>query len=273
MVVVAEGRGGATLLLLEDAVEVADVVESALVAYLRHVDSAVHQEARGMAEPNVDDVVGDGLARPHPEETAEGGRRHAGDVGEGLKPDFLLEVLVDVFLHPPYPLALGRVLDVGEGLAGKQVVVGLEGEFVQNLQQAQHAVESRLRIGDVRQLAIKFHNGRQLEGNSSLGILEHRPEAAELVLGKELLAQQVERELNGNLVDGMALAVVLVPGVLQAAAHENEVVPAEHLDGIAYDSPCPVAILHEIEFHLVMLVQWIGESLLVPVHHVEAILL
>lgn len=48
VVVVAEGRRGATLLLLEDAVEVADVVESALVAYLRHVDGAVHQEACSM---------------------------------------------------------------------------------------------------------------------------------------------------------------------------------------------------------------------------------
>ena len=57
VVVASEGSGRATFLLLEDAVEVADIVEAAVVAYFSHVDVCIDELARGIAEACLDDVV------------------------------------------------------------------------------------------------------------------------------------------------------------------------------------------------------------------------
>ena len=61
--------------------------------------------------------------------------------------------------------------------------------------------------------------------------------------------------------------------VLKTAAHEHQVVLAEHFDAVAHDAAGTVAVLYEIELHLVMLVQGVGERLLVAVHHVETVFL
>lgn len=273
VVVVAEGCGRAAFLLLEDTVEIADVVEAALVADFCHVGGGVHQKAGSMTETDVYDVVRHGLACTHTEEAAEGGWRHASNVGERLQAYLVLEVGVYVLLHVADTLALGGVLDIGKGLACQQVVVVLEGELVEYLQQAKHTIESWLCAGDVGELAVQLHDGWQLEGNASLGVLEEGTEAAQLVLGKELLAQQVVGELYGYLVYGVALAVVLIPGVLQPAAYEHEVVLAQYLYGVAYDTACAIAVLHEVEPHLVVLMQGVAEGFLVTVYHIEAVLL
>ena len=63
VVIVAESSRRATLLLLEDTVEVADVVEAATVADLRHAGMCVDKQTGGIAQTNVDDVVADSLAR------------------------------------------------------------------------------------------------------------------------------------------------------------------------------------------------------------------
>ena len=135
VVVVAEGCGRAAFLLLEDAVEVADVVEAAAVANLGDVRIGVHKKSSRIAQTNVDDVVGDRLAGSCAEEAAEGSRRHSGDVGKSLETYLLLEVLVDVFLHIADAAAFGLILHVGKRLAGQQMIVVLEGEFVENLQE------------------------------------------------------------------------------------------------------------------------------------------
>ncbi len=57
LVILAEFLGRAVFLFLEDAVEIADVVEAAFVAYLSYGGRAVDEHARCRADADVDYVV------------------------------------------------------------------------------------------------------------------------------------------------------------------------------------------------------------------------
>ena len=119
MVVVAEGSRRTTFLLLEDAVEVADIVETATVADFSHTGMRIDKKAGSIAQADVDDVVRDGLACTSTEEAAEGSRCHAGYVGKCLEAYLLLEILVDMFLDSTNTAAFGLVLHVGKRFAGQ----------------------------------------------------------------------------------------------------------------------------------------------------------
>ena len=151
------------------------------------------------------------------------------------------------------------------------MIVVLERELVEYLQQGEHAVEAWLCRCDARYLAVELHDGRQFEGDAALCVLEKDTQAAELVLLQELVAEQVGRELYRYLVDGMTLAVVLIPCVLQSAADQHQVVLAEHLDAVAHDAACSVAVFHKVQLHFLVLVKGIGEGFLVAVHHQETV--
>lgn len=273
MVVVAEGCGRAAFFLLEDAVEVTDVVEAATVANLCNAGVGIHKLAGSIAETNVNDIVADSLACTRAKETGEGSWGHSCYIGKGLQTYLALEVLVDVLLDSTHATALGRILHVGKRLAGQQVIIVLKGELVEYLEQGEHPVEAGLSRSDVRYLAVQLHDSRQLEGNTSLGILEEGAQARELVLLKELLTEQIGRELNGNLMDGMALAVVLVPHMFQSASDEHQVILTQNLDAVANNTAGSIAMLHEVQFHLLVFVERISERILVTVEHQEAILL
>lgn len=60
-VVLTELFRGAPFSLFEDAVEVGEVVEATVVADLADGVGGVDQQAGGIAQADVDDVVGDGL--------------------------------------------------------------------------------------------------------------------------------------------------------------------------------------------------------------------
>ena len=60
-VVLTELFRGTAFPLLEDTVEVGEIVETAVVADLADGVGGVDQQAGGIAQADVDDVVGDGL--------------------------------------------------------------------------------------------------------------------------------------------------------------------------------------------------------------------
>ena len=78
MIVFAESSGRTTLLLLEDTVEVADIVETTVVTDVCHTVGGIYQLPGSMAQTYVDDVVGYRLAGLHTEVAAESSRRHTG---------------------------------------------------------------------------------------------------------------------------------------------------------------------------------------------------
>ena len=80
MVVFAKFGGTAALAHLEDAVEIAEVVEAAAIADLGDGAVAVNQLSAGMAQTEVDDVLAEVAARMELEEAAERRGAHAGEV-------------------------------------------------------------------------------------------------------------------------------------------------------------------------------------------------
>ena len=80
MVVFAKFRGTTALALLEDAVEIAEVVEATAITYLGNGTVTVDQLSAGVAQTKVDDVLAEVAARMELEEAAERRGAHAGDV-------------------------------------------------------------------------------------------------------------------------------------------------------------------------------------------------
>ena len=72
MVVFAEFRGATALTLLENAVEIAEVVEAAAEGNLCYGMGTVDQHAAGKAQSVVDDILAEVAPGMQFEETAEG---------------------------------------------------------------------------------------------------------------------------------------------------------------------------------------------------------
>ena len=66
---------------------------------------------------------------------------------------------------------------------------------------------------------------------------------------------------------------MLAPVVLQSTAQQHQVVAAQRLDGVAHDASCTLAVFHKVQFHLLVLVQGIGEGLFVSVYQIEEIVI
>ena len=59
--------------------------------------------------------------------------------------------------------------------------------------------------------------------------------------------------------------------MLDSVAYQNEVVIAEHLHGIAYDTARVVAVGHEVQFIFLMLVNGICKAVFIPVYQIETV--
>lgn len=71
LIVIAEFLGGAVLFLLEDTVEIADIIEAAVIANFRYRCRAVHQGSGGMSEPDVGYIVRKGPSGAELEESGK----------------------------------------------------------------------------------------------------------------------------------------------------------------------------------------------------------
>ena len=104
-VVFPEFLGRAALLLLEDAVEVGQVVEPALVTDLGHIPCGIHKHPGGKAKTDVDYVVRQGTSCPDAEETAEGHWAHTYKCSQAGKGQRLVVVIVYILLNLLNPTA------------------------------------------------------------------------------------------------------------------------------------------------------------------------
>ena len=98
MVLLAEFCGVATLTLTEQAVEIAQRVETAVVAYLRYRLTGVNQTTGSIAQTDVDNILGEVLAGVMFEESAEGRWRHAHQTAQHIKTEIIDIVFADVML-------------------------------------------------------------------------------------------------------------------------------------------------------------------------------
>ena len=91
--------GRHSLLALEKAVEIGEIVEAAIVSYFGNGALRVYQQTGGITQTDINDIVGKGLACTKPEETAKGDRRHTHHIGQVGQTYLFLIVRCDVTLH------------------------------------------------------------------------------------------------------------------------------------------------------------------------------
>ena len=215
VIILTESSRRTALLLLEDTVEIAYIIESAFVTDVSHAVGTVHQLSGSMSQAYIYDIVRYRLSCLCAKVSAEGCRSHLGYVRECLQAYLLLVMHVYVFLHLSHPHTLRSFLHIGKGTAGQEMIILLERKFIQNLQEFEHTVKTWLGLSDGGYLTVQFHDGIQFECHSPFGIVKESSEAAQLIFGQKLLSQQVGWKLYGNLMYGMTLAVILVPGMFE----------------------------------------------------------
>ena len=93
MVVLTKLGWRASLFLLEDTVEIAEVVETTFEGYFRDGPCRVHQHTRGIAQTYVDDILREVAPRVQFKETAESTGTHARYVGQGRQAQLVAIVL------------------------------------------------------------------------------------------------------------------------------------------------------------------------------------
>lgn len=270
-VVFAEGFGGAAFFAFEDAVEIGDVVEATFEADFGDGLCGVDELAGGVADAHVDDVVGECASGTQLEEAAEGGGGHAGQGSHVVEVDGPCIVAVDGFLHLEYAPGVAGGMDVGEGCGGKQMVVGSDAEKIHDLEQAKHAYETRLRLGEVVETVVDFHDGGQMEGDAGLGVGQEGAEATHLGLAEEGTVEEVGGELYGDFAHVGGIAMMVFPTVLYVGAEEDEVVGIDLFDTVADDAACTVAVADEIELVFLVAVDGVVEVGFVAVDEIEAI--
>ena len=72
-------------LVFESPVEIGEIVESALITYLRNILRCVHQKPCSKAQTDVCDIFREGPVGPDAEETAERNRAHSHHVSQFRK--------------------------------------------------------------------------------------------------------------------------------------------------------------------------------------------
>ncbi len=273
MIILAEFGRTATLLFLEDSVEIAQVVKPAAIANLRDGMRAVDQHPAGIAQTHVDNIVAEVTTRMQLEEAAERAGTHARETGHIVETDLVHVILADVVLHLQHPSAVAGHLDLGIAAGGEGTCAVASRQLVEDGQELHEGVVAvALRTQRVEQL-VDLHDGRHREAETLTGLVHHHPHGCEGIAGKDaVLVGKVELEVNGYLVNILADAVILLPDVFKVGTGDQyKVVIADHLVGVAHDASHTWGMLHKVELEHLMVMDGIGELLLATLGNVEHI--
>ena len=273
LVLLAELRRVAPLTATEQSVEVAEVVEPAAPAYLADAVGGVHQSAGSQSQSDVDDVLAEVLSRAQLEEAAEGRGRHADEVGQLFQSQGVADVRIDEVLDLQDAARLATHVDLGERRRRQLVGIVELGQLVQDGQEFLCHVEL---VGHRRQACqpvIDSHDGRHGEGQSALGAHHHIVDRL-VGVGVEdaVLVLEIDEEMDGYLVDVIAVTLVLLPHVFEVATgDERQLVVADDLAGVAHHTACSGTILHEVQLHDVVAVDGVVELLLMTVGDIHEV--
>ena len=137
----AEFPRGHAFFLLEYAVEIGEVIESATVAYVRNAVSGVHEGAGGIAKPDVGNILGNGAGSVRTEEAAARTWAHAYERGKIVQLDVFGVMGVDLFFDSLDPAAFRAAGGLCKGTGGKFLPFELR-ELVKDLNARHHLVET-----------------------------------------------------------------------------------------------------------------------------------
>ena len=99
MIILTELGGATALTLAEDAVEVAQVVETATITYLGNRICAVDKLTAGIAQSQINNVIAEVATCMELEEAAERRGAHACDICQLRQADLVFIMVADKTLH------------------------------------------------------------------------------------------------------------------------------------------------------------------------------
>ena len=272
MVVFAEFRGATALTLLENAIEIAEVVEAAAEGNLCYGMGAVDQHAAGKAQSVVDDILAEVAPGMQFEETAEGRGAHACDIGYLREAYILAVMLVDEALDFLDAAAVAGDLHLGK--AGRSQRTGLElRQLVENREELGKGVKAVLETTQGIDHLIDADNGLHRETESLLCLDHHLLHRIERIAREDARVVEIDIELNGDLADIFALAGILFPDVFQIGARDkHQIVIAYHLVGITHDTTHPGCMLNEVQLVDLMVMDGVSKLFLATIGNVEHVL-
>ena len=270
---VAEVGGTTALTFLEEAIEVAHGVEARLIANLRHGVGGVHQQAGGMAQAHINDILIEVLAGALLEEAAEGRVGHAHHAGEHGQAQLVAEMLFNIVLHLQHAARIALGTNLGKGRRRELPRSVLLRQLVKDGHQLGNGIEAFTHLREVDEAVIDLHDGRHGEGEALLRTHKHFIDGGEGIgVVDAMLVVEIDDKLHRHLVDVVALTFMLLPDVLQVrAGDEHQVVLADDLAAVAHGAATAGPILHKVQLKQLMAVDGIGELLLVAVGHVHEV--
>lgn len=182
-------------------------------------------------------------------------------------------MVVDILLDLIDATALVAPCRMSERAGSQDSGIIRYGQFIQNIEELQELYETLVFVGDIVQSRIDPHYRRKRKGKAMLGTPEHPLYGRELILGKQLVSEDITGELDGDLTYVLRPAVSLFPDMLEVGAPDQHQLIISYLfDAVTYDTPHPLSTFDEIELILLMAMERIGEFGLVTLYNVETVL-
>ena len=270
VIIVTEFCGRASLLALEQAVEVAQIVVAAQIADVGHALVCIDKHTGRIAQTDINDIVTESTAGVELEKTAEGSFAHAGQAGQRLQFQLFHIMLVDIVLHLENPV--GILLDDDLGITARRQgtsPVNLR-QRVQYAEKSDESLETVGHAAQFSQVVVDLHDGIHGESQPLASLIEHPVDFLERILAQQAALTQAEMELYGHLMNVIALAFILQPYMFQfSACDQDEIVFPYDLTAVAHDAADARGMLHEVQLKHFMVVYRISKLLLVPVGDVK----
>lgn len=249
MVVLTEFRRTAALLLPEDTIEIAQIIEATPIAYLGYGMGAIYQHPTGIAQSHINDIITEVTTRMQFEETTECTGAHPCQTGDISQTDLVLVILVDIVLHLQHPTTVARYLHLGITAGGKGTGTVALRQFVEDGQELREGIETVFDSTQGVEHVIDLHDGIQREAKSLAGFVHHLTHGVERIAREETIVGEVKLEMDGYLMDTLAGTDILLPHVFQiGTGDEHKVVVADDLVGITHDTAHAWSMLYEIQF-------------------------
>ena len=131
-IVFPELFGCAPLFLPEQAIEVGDIIEPAIVSYFCYRLGCIYQQSRCMAQPHFQQAIHKSDTGPVFKKTAEGNVCHIRQPGYFRQRDRFLKIQVHVFDRSFYPPAVVRQFSITETCIRQCMHITGDGKIMQD---------------------------------------------------------------------------------------------------------------------------------------------
>jgi hypothetical protein len=267
----AEIFGHEALALFEDAVEVGEAGEAALLGDLGDGGGGVDEQPGCMTDADVVEIVDEGDAGLGLEETAESGFGHLDEIGGLGKADRPAEMFVDEVDDLLDPLAVvvdefGVIGDVVAEGAG----VGRERQIVEDRHQLEHGVETFFFAERFEPRRDPFDSAAR-KGDALQRAFEQTADKIQLVPFEKDLVKEVAVKLNRDLEDALAFALVGKPGMRDVGTHEHQLQAVDLFHAAADDAADALGVFDKIQLVLLVIMHREIELGLIPGVQGEAI--